>query len=398
MAKVLLVDTNFSAVPIYHALIAEGHEVHVVGGNPMDCLAKQARYYWRLDYSDTDALEKLVDKQDFKYLIPGCTDRSYESCVVVGRGRFPGLDSLSVASAISHKAKFRSVAASLGLQVPQVFRDLDEFTGRSIVVKPVDAFSGKGIKVLHEPTAQLVRDAKAIARSASPTRGALVEEFIDGQLYSHSAFLSERRVIFDFLVREDATANRFVVDTSKVLSSAEYASILSQLRASVNALAENLGLQNGLIHTQFIANSSGVWLIEMTRRCPGDLYSQLIELSTGCQYSRNYVMAFLGRPQLRLENRGNLPIMRHTISVSDAQSFDHVRFLRRVDLERYIPLSIVGDSLAPSPGGRVAVIFLREKSQIELDELYATTLRRELYTVENFVIGSSLALDNADDL
>jgi hypothetical protein len=46
MAKVLLVDTNFSSLPIYHALVALGHDVHVVGNNPVDCLAKISPNYW----------------------------------------------------------------------------------------------------------------------------------------------------------------------------------------------------------------------------------------------------------------------------------------------------------------------------------------------------------------
>ena len=39
------------------------------------------------------------------------------------------------------------------------------------------------------------------------------------------------------------------------------------------------------------------------------------------------------------------PVMRHTISVPTEQAFDHVRFLREVWLERYVPLALVGDAL-----------------------------------------------------
>ena len=47
MAKVLLVDTNFSSRPIFAELERLGHEVHVVGANPVDALAKACARYWR---------------------------------------------------------------------------------------------------------------------------------------------------------------------------------------------------------------------------------------------------------------------------------------------------------------------------------------------------------------
>lgn len=381
MAKVLLVDTNFSSAPIYRALLMAGHEVHVVGANPSDCLAKQAAHYWRMDYSNTDALSELVDNQHFDYLVPGCTDRSYESCVSVGRGRFAGLDSREVMLAINHKATFRKVAATLGLPVPAVFPDAEAARGRSVIVKPVDSFSGKGITVLHDASLADIEQATAVARDTSSSREALIEEFVEGQLYSHSAFFAAGEVKCDFLVREDGTANRFAVDTSKLVDPTDQSHLLATLRKCVEKLAGHFALQDGLLHTQFIANGSRVWLIEMTRRCPGDLYSQLIELTTGYPYARSYALAFLGQEAAPCNAGTHRPIMRHTISVPTAQAFDHVRFLRSVEIVRYVPLSLVGDPLRPSPHSRVAIIFCHAQDRTELDDLYQATLKRELYAV-----------------
>ncbi len=383
MAKVLLVDTGFSAAPIYRSLIAAGHEVHVVGSNPADCLAKQAANYWEIDYSDTDALRGLIDKQGFDYLVPGCTDRSYESCVIAGRGRFTGLDAPAAMSAVSNKGAFRRVAAVLGLPIPMVFSDSESAIGHDVIVKPVDAFSGKGITVLSGADGREIEEAVARASTFSPSREVLVEEFVEGQLYSHSAFLVGCKVSCDFLVQEDGTANKFVVDTSRVLDSFECESLLREVRESVEALARHLDLKDGLLHTQFIANSERVWLIEMTRRCPGDLYSQLIELSTGYPYARSYSMSFLGIKAAPLDVAPLRPIMRHTISVSSAQVFDHVCFLRKLEIERYVQVCLVGATLLPSPQSRVAVIFCHEQNQELLDDIYMAALRRQLYVVSD---------------
>ena len=95
MAKVLLVDTNFSSAPIYSVLQDLGHDVHVVGSNPIDALAKSANNFWNIDYSDTTALYDLIEENFI--LVPGCTDRSYKSCAFVNRGRFPGIETPAIA-------------------------------------------------------------------------------------------------------------------------------------------------------------------------------------------------------------------------------------------------------------------------------------------------------------
>jgi hypothetical protein len=382
MAKVLLVDTNFSSGPIYAALVAMGHEVHVVGGSPQDCLAKVSPHYWPLNYADTDALGRLVDEQGFDYLVPGCTDRSYESCVAINRGRFPCIDTPEANKAINHKSEFRRVAKRLGLPIPEV-QDIERSSLRlPAIIKPVDAFSGKGITVIRENDPEKITAAIEMARAVSPSGEFLVEDFVEGQLHSHSAFIQDGRVIHDFLVREDGTANAFVVDTSRVLQHAPD-ELFIPLRECVEKLAKELQLPDGLVHTQFISNGSNVWLIELTRRCPGDLYSQLIELSTGFPYAQAYALPFTGqRVATSHDKPRTLPIMRHTVTLKKEQSFAHLHFKHPLLIERFVPLSLVGDQLKPSPYSRVGILFCRAPSEHDLDSLYQTTLQRELYEIQ----------------
>jgi len=381
MAKVLLVDTNFSSGPIYGALIDMGHEVHVVGNNPDDYLAKVSPNYWNLNYADTDALAELVRENDFEYLVPGCTDRSYASCVAVSGGRFPGIDNVDAYEAIFNKSTFRTLADKLNLPVPQKLApDLHPLRW-PVIVKPVDAFSGKGITVLHEIDAPALEEAVDKARNASLTGEYLIEEFVEGQLHSHTAFLKDGRVIQDFMVQEDSTVNPFVVDTSRVLSNVS-SKLRERLRNCVEHIARELSLNDGLLHTQFMSNDDDLWLIEITRRCPGDLYSQLIELTTGYPYVRSYILPFLGEqaPDLDCTLRGE-PIMRHTVTLHAAQSLAYLHFKLAIQIERWTPLSLVGDQLKPSPFSRVGILFCRATDQQDLDLIYQKTLQRNLYEI-----------------
>ena len=183
MAKVLLVDTNFSSAPIYSVLQDLGHDVHVVGSNPIDALAKSANNFWNIDYSDTTALYDLIERENFDYLVPGCTDRSYKSCAFVNRGRFPGIETPAIEDEIHNKQKFRTIAEKLNLPIPETQNINNNRWDYPVIIKPVDSYSGKGITVLRSHNQQTFDNAIELAKKTSLTKEYIVERFIDGDLY-----------------------------------------------------------------------------------------------------------------------------------------------------------------------------------------------------------------------
>lgn len=381
MAKVLLVDTNFSSMPIYDALSAYGHEVHVVGGNPSDCLAKADKKYWPFNYANTELLSELIDREKYDFIVPGCTDRSYASCVEVNRGRFFGLDSHATEQALNNKAKFRELAKKLGISVPEIQNETSDNLRWPLIVKPVDSFSGKGITVLREPDKDKFIEAIQTAKKLSPTGNYLIEDFVDGVLHSHSAFLSQRRIVKDFIVEERCTVNPFVVDTSRVIHNPN-PKVLSGLRCAIEAMAIELGLNDGLVHVQYIQNNDDFWLIEVTRRCPGDLYSRLIEMSTGYSYADAYVRPYLGlSPDSSTKRSFENYIMRHTVTVPEEKVYGDISYNYPIWVNSWVSLSLVGDLLKPSPLSRIGILFAIEESAQKLNELFQVTISRELYKV-----------------
>lgn len=382
MSKVLLVDTNFSSVPIYRELLALGHEVHVVGENPRDCLAKASPNYWSINYADVQALQALVDREKFNFVVPGCTDRSYESCTLLSGRFWPGIDHPQASQTLNNKGLFKQWAQRRGMPVAQAQDHTKTKLRWPLIVKPVDAFSGKGITILKAPDSGDLDSAIAHAQQASPSREYLIEDYIDGQLYSHTAFLRSHRVVQDFIVKEDRTVNPFVVDTSCVMSGFDE-TLKARIRDCIETISRELELVDGLIHTQFVQQDDRFWLIELTRRCPGDLYSQLIELSTGYAYARAYALPFLGEQALdKSAELVQQHIMRHTVTVGTARTLGHLHFRHPVWIERWVALSLVGDTLKPSPASRVGILFCKAHDGDDLERLYGLTLSGQLYNVE----------------
>ena len=71
--------------------------------------------------------------------------------------------------------------------------------------------------VLKNPNIRDINQAFETACDVSKTKDALIEEYIEGQLYSYSAFVQKKKVVAGFFVQEDSTTNPFAVDTSRVV-------------------------------------------------------------------------------------------------------------------------------------------------------------------------------------
>ena len=379
MPKVLLVDTNRAAYTVYQSLVAGGYEVFVVGSNPQEPLAKICPNFIQLDYSHASALDALIEQEGFKFIVPGCTDVSYKVCAEVSRGRFVGIDSVEATRAMNDKAEFRKLAAEIGIPVPKVVNFDEALNLQAVIVKPVDSFSGQGISILEKPSREKLAKAYQGACEVSKSGEALIEEFVSGQLYSHSAFLKAGEVVADFIVREDCTTNPFTVDTSCLEFDFDE-EILNQLRNDARKLFKHLKMQNGLIHCQFILGQERYWIIEVTRRCPGDLYALLIEMSTGYPYGASYAAPFLCEDPLpRGAGRLRERIIRHTATSQEGEFLWGFNFNQPVDLKFLVPLAEAGEYINPSPYGRAGLLFISAVSEDEKNELYSLIKNKKLF-------------------
>jgi carbamoylphosphate synthase large subunit len=381
--NILLVDTSFSAQPVYDYLMRTGYEVFVVGAKPDDALAKSVPNYINLDYSDTDELSKLIENLKIDFLVPGGNDLSYKVCSQINAEHpFYNIDSIEVNETINNKGKFRKFSSDCGLHVPRIIEYEKIRDSLPSIIKPIDKYSGLGVTAIRKADNKKIEHAVKIAKTSSESGKYIIEEFVEGQLHSHSAFISEGKIIIDFIVEEHCSANPFVVDTSRVLFNFNR-SALEEIRKDISELVKKLNLAQGLIHTQFIYDGDRFWIIEITRRCPGDLYSLLIEFSTGFPYAEFYAKPFLNKKNTINNLRSKkLFVLRHTVTVSEERHFNFISFKESSKNLKFIPLSSSGDRLQKSPLSRVGILFAKADSEIELDELLKKCLEGNLYKID----------------
>ena len=366
--KALLVGSSFSAAPIFFALKKHGLHVSVCGNKNTDPCHQYADKSFYIDYSNPEELMNVVESHEFDYLVPSCNDYAYMSCAPVAEKHgFFGFDRMVVANILHTKSEFRQVTEKHSLAAPKFIRQKEGQPQQAVhlrfplLVKPVDSFSGRGMrKILHDSELQsAVRDALDASRSGE----VVLEEFIDGSLHSHSAFIENQIVALDYFVDEFCTVYPYQVNCSNH-PSALPGDVRSKVRAEINRLASALELNDGLLHTQFIVSDDDFWIIECMRRCPGDLYGTLIEFSTGIDYADLYVRPFLN---LRLPSNSRENTIkyfgRHTISKDKPLinfSFSNNIPATNVDV---IALKGSGEKLEIAPFDKLAILFAEFKDQ-----------------------------------
>ncbi|WP_272165000.1 ATP-grasp domain-containing protein [Vibrio diabolicus] len=373
MSKVLLLDTAFASVPIYNYLIKQGHSVYVMGNRAGDALAMRAGAKWiNQDYSQIESVKHIVADYGFDYILPGCTDLSIEVCQEVA-DRYDFFDAPEAYQYLGDKEHFRKMCAELDLLSPQRKQREDFPLPGRYICKPVDAFSGRGVSVIDGMDTDSVANADEVARSVSHTGRSLFETFVEGQLYSYSSFIEQRKVVESFVVIEGSSSNPYAVDTSYVDDEFNE-DARAVLKKSIEAIAQHLQLRDGLVHLQFILADGQPYLIEITRRCPGDLYSKLIEYSTGFDYAGKFASYFVGE-EYNTEVEQCNEVIRHTVSSLAVTSYEALEFDESVQVRAIYPLLSLGSEILANQKTRVAIAFLVGHKE----EIFNRCLKRQLY-------------------
>lgn len=381
MKRVLLLDTSFAARPIHDTLLRENCEVWVIGNRPTDPLVvRDPTHYIEGDYSDVASTQAHIERLGITNVVPGCTDVSIETAT---RLRTSGttLDSPETNNILADKSEFRDLCMRLDLPAPRIIRSESLPINRKLIAKPVDAFSGRGITVFDGANAREATEALEKARGESRSNRAIFETYSEGDLYSYSAFVEHQEIVDAVIVSEFGSVSPFAVDTSYVDSDFPAAGAAA-LKVAIERIARELGLVDGLIHVQFIWNGAEPSIVEITRRCPGDLYPTLIQLSTGAHYAKRYTSYFVG-----LDTSGPIPaqrfVLRHTVSAGHAP-YDGFWPIEAMRLVEFHPLTGVGRKpLAKSRVDRVGVLFCEFGTRADLLVAYEQFSRRSAYRTQS---------------
>ncbi len=376
---VLILGGSHAEIPLITSAQRMGVEVVTTGNRPHDLGHPFADRYVEGDFSNRDHMLKLAMDLNVVGVVAGCNDFAALSAAYVAETLdLPGHDPVEVAERVHLKHQFRTLQSELGLLAPGFVTVSDVNTIATeiadirypVLVKPVDLTGGKGISLCHDvhEVLEAMRRALAISRSAH----LVVEEFIQGSRHGFTCFVKEGRIQFSFADDEQYFHNPYLVSGTSTPSTLSQGD-LDVLGKDVETIVEHLGLVDGLMHAQCVRSDDGPILIEICRRCPGDLYPLFVQHSTGFQYADAVVGFELGQDVSFGSAGTERPVIRHCMMgdrngvVRDVQLSQGARAHLVDELTWWKP----GDQIHDHLRHKLGILFL------EFDDVHDMTAMRD---------------------
>jgi len=299
--KLLIAGGGYAEIPLIEAAKAMGFFVITTGYFPKERGHTFSDLYEPADYSDKEQVLALAQKHSISAICSSCNDFSILSCAYVAEKMgLPGYDTIENTQIIHHKDKFRAFCLKNNLSVPQAqgFSSINEAVESilnfefPVIIKPIDLTGGKGISVVKSQEQWNASIQKAF--DISKVKRIVIEEYIEGSNHGFSALIQNGKVAFYFTDDEYYVPNEFWVSGTSTPGTITESEI-SQLIDFSEITIALLKLNDGLFHIQCIINEGRVYIIEVCRRPPGDLYLKFIKHATGFDFSKAIIQFISGK-------------------------------------------------------------------------------------------------------
>lgn len=291
MKKVLILGGSHRDIPLIKAAQELGFFVITLGDREYYLGHKYSDKSYKVNFNDLDSVRKIVQKEEIAYLLPGSGEESYLNTVKIAHEfKIGNFDSLETASMLHNKWKFKEFCLKNNICTPKgkLYKEDQNLANLSfpIVVKPSNLSGGRGVKVVK--TKEQLQESLSYAKALSDE--IFLEEYIEGKLIAYSIFLVNQKIVYGFLGEDVAFLNPYLITTAFPTRLKQ--NTLNRLKDGIHKIASLLNLVNGMFHLQVIIKDDQPYIIDITRRIPGDLYPYLIEYCDGVKYSQAVVKSY----------------------------------------------------------------------------------------------------------
>ena len=329
--KTLILGGSHRDIPLIQASQALGHYVITLGAIKTYLGHNYSDKKFLVDFSDLDAVKQIIKNEQVDYILAGCSEAAYISSVTLSNELGIGCyDLLETAQLLHNKWAFKKFCLENQISTPnaQHYTPQLDLTGVSfpLAIKPTTLSGGQGVSVVNS-TSEL---RKAVVESKKFSTDLILEEYIEGQLIAYSLFLQDQKVIYGFVGDDKSYLNKYLINTAYPTILKEV--VLDKMKNDVEKIASQLQLVDGMFHLQIIIKDDIPYIIDVTRRIPGDLYPKLIEYCDGVSYSKAVVKAYLGEAleneferNLDLNSKQQKFVIRHCVMAASNGTIKDVK-------------------------------------------------------------------------
>ena len=316
--KAFVIAGGIPQIELIKQLKSRGITTVLADGSPNAVARPYADFFYCVNIFDISAIKEIAEKEKVDFLLTVCADQVL--LVVAEVSEMLGLPcyiDYKTAQDVSDKIRMKRIFKECGIPttdyVETDYLDIDAISNLRypLIVKPVDAYSSRGVRKANnlEELKQYYAEAQQISRSG----GVIVEEFFAGDEISVDAFVVDGKAkVLTVTNSEKIKYNdRFVIFRGRYPAAASEA-LLKKIEDIAQKIANGFGLVNSPLLIQLLNNGDDVSVLEFCARTGGNMKWLLIKYSCGVDVITATIDITLGlKPDLETKDTG------HKIVVND---------------------------------------------------------------------------------
>ncbi|PHQ58170.1 MAG: hypothetical protein COA30_00940 [Sulfurimonas sp.] len=291
MKKILILGGSHRDISLIKASQELGYVVITLGNISTYLGHKYSDKALMINFNDLDTIRQIIKDEKIDYLIPGSGEESYINTVKLANELNIGnFDSLEVAKLVHNKWKFKEFCLAHNISTPYGFYYDENISLENlefpVVVKPTNLSGGRGIEIVDNQQELEI----SIKKSSKVSNEIFLEEFIDGELIAYSIIIQNQKIIYDFIAKDETYLNPYLITTAYPYEISH--KVHKKLKNDIEKLSTLLKLVDGMFHLQVIIRDDTPYIIDVTRRIPGDFFPDLMELSDEVDYNIAVIQAY----------------------------------------------------------------------------------------------------------
>ena len=378
--KALILAGGIPQIELIKQLKSRGITTVLADGSPNAVARPYADAFYEVNIFNVSAVRDIAVSEKVDFILTVCADQVL--LVVAQVSEMLGLPcyidyktAQDVSDKIRMKRRFKEIGVPTTDYVETDHYDYKMFSHLRfpLVVKPVDAYSSKGVrKAANEAELkQYYTGAQIISRSG----GVIVEEYFKGDEISVDAFVinGKARILAVTNSEKVQDNDRFVIFRGRYPVNAS-AVVLAKIEEIAQKITDGFGLVNSPLLIQLLNNGDRVSVLEFCARTGGNMKWLLIKYSCGVDVITAAIDITLGlKPDLEKQETGHKIVVNDFIYCSPG-IFDHFegfdKMVEKGFINEFHPVRIKGTEMhgVTSSGDRIAGMNIVADSIEEFNE------------------------------
>lgn len=298
--KIAVLGANYQYLSFYRQTKALGYEIYSFGRASDDHISaeKYADHFYDISFTEKEKILEICKAEGVQGVTSFLIESALPYVYYISRGLGVPCNSPECEALTENKYTMREQMLKSGVSIPKfrAIKSVEDAEGIPfpVIVKPSDSGGSRGITLVKEKD----KLPSSIERALdwSPSRTALVEQFIEGREFSIEAISYKGKHYILQITDKDTTGAPYFVELGHHqpanINNKQWDDISNQTLKLLTALK----VEYGASHTEIKMDGNGIpYVIEMGARMGGGyINSDLVRLSTGYDFVKGVLEVATG--------------------------------------------------------------------------------------------------------